>query len=335
MKILYAIQGTGNGHLTRSLDIVPILKKKAMVDVLVSGIQADVKVPFKIDYRYHGLSFLFGKKGGVDILNTIGKSKLPLLWKEINTVPVEQYDLIITDFEPVSAWAAHRKNIPCIELSHQAAVLHPMAPRPDNKDLLGKTILKHYSPAELKFGFHFESYIDGIYTPVIRDQVRNHAVKNEGHYTVYLPSYGDEHLIRILSHFKDLKWEVFSKHSTKDYREKNVQIIRIDNDLFVKSMASSQGVLCGAGFETPAETLFLGKKLMVIPMKSQYEQQCNAIAAARLGVPVIPTLNEASFPIIERWINSPHNIKVSYPNQTEAIIDQVLLKSINHFNLKN
>ena len=28
MKILYAIQGTGNGHLTRAKEIIPILKEK-------------------------------------------------------------------------------------------------------------------------------------------------------------------------------------------------------------------------------------------------------------------------------------------------------------------
>ena len=41
MKILYAIQGTGNGHLSRSMDIVPLLKKMGEVDVLVSGTQGE------------------------------------------------------------------------------------------------------------------------------------------------------------------------------------------------------------------------------------------------------------------------------------------------------
>ena len=39
MKILYAIQGTGNGHLSRARDIIPILQKKGDVDILVSGTQ--------------------------------------------------------------------------------------------------------------------------------------------------------------------------------------------------------------------------------------------------------------------------------------------------------
>ena len=83
MKILYAIQGTGNGHLSRARDIIPILEKKGDVDILVSGIQADVDLPHAITYKFHGLSFIFGKKGGVDIAATYRKSNVQKLFKEI------------------------------------------------------------------------------------------------------------------------------------------------------------------------------------------------------------------------------------------------------------
>ena len=62
MKILYAIQGTGNGHVCRARDIVPVLSRKAEVDVLISGIQSDVQLPFNVKYVFKGLSYIFGKK---------------------------------------------------------------------------------------------------------------------------------------------------------------------------------------------------------------------------------------------------------------------------------
>ena len=34
MKILYAIQGTGNGHLSRAKEIIPALMNRAQVDIL-------------------------------------------------------------------------------------------------------------------------------------------------------------------------------------------------------------------------------------------------------------------------------------------------------------
>ena len=47
---------------------------------------------------------------------------------------------------------------------------------------------------------------------------------------------------------------------------------------FNDSMINAYGVITGAGFETPAEVLHLGKRLLVIPIKGQYEQLCNAAA---------------------------------------------------------
>src|SRR6478735_1565705 len=116
MKVLYAIQGTGNGHLSRAMAILPILQTKCEVDILISGIQVDLKLPFEVKYRFNGLSFIFGKSGGVDIINTYLKLKSRKLTKEIKNLPIENYDLVINDFEPVSAWAAYRKNIPCVSL---------------------------------------------------------------------------------------------------------------------------------------------------------------------------------------------------------------------------
>src|SRR5690606_30346613 len=182
MKILYAIQGTGNGHLSRAMDVVPCLRKHGVVDVLVSGIQSDLILPFPVKYRLRGLSFIFGKKGGVDLWRTFMKSNIRKLVNEIKRLPVEKYDLVINDFEPVSAWACYTRNIPCIGLSHQAAVLAEEAPPPEITDMMGKFILKNYAPNMFQYGFHFKPYAKDIFTPVIRSQVREQTPTEDGHY---------------------------------------------------------------------------------------------------------------------------------------------------------
>lgn len=323
MKILYAIQGTGNGHLSRSMDIVPLLKNMGEVDVLVSGTQGDLALPFQVRYVLHGFGFVFGTAGGVDVWETYKKSRFRKFLKEINELPVENYDLVINDFEPVSAWACYMKNKPCIGLSHQAAVLADKAPKPDEADMIGKLILKHYAPVTEQYGFHFESYDKNIFTPVIRQQVRDQVIENKGHYTVYLPAYDDKRLIKRLSEFKDVKWDVFSKHNKKIFKQKNVSIQPIDNEKFIKSMAQSEGVLCGAGFETPAEALFMKKKVLVIPMKTQYEQQLNAAALKQLGVPVIKSLKPKHNDTIADWIKNGKVIDVDYKDTTQQILDMV------------
>lgn len=326
MKILYAIQGTGNGHLSRARDIIPILEKKGDVDILVSGIQADVELPYEITYKFKGLSFIFGKKGGVDILDTYKKSNLRRLFKEINSLPVEKYDLIINDFEPVSAWACYTKNKSCIALSHQAAVLNENAPQPEHNDLLGKSIMKHYAPSTAQYGFHFKAYDKNIFTPVIRKEIRELQPTNKGHYTVYLPAYDDERIVNALSEIKKIEWQVFSKHNKKIIRTKNIFIQPINNTAFINSMASAAGVLCGAGFETPAEALYLKKKLMVTPMKAQFEQHCNAAALKEMGVPVIKSLKKKHLEKIKAWTESDAKVSVDYPDITESIIDLIIEK---------
>jgi uncharacterized protein (TIGR00661 family) len=326
MKILYAIQGTGNGHISRARDIIPLLQQKGELDILVSGTQADVDLPYPVKYKFKGLSFIFGKKGGIDLLATYQKGNLKRLYKEIKSLPVEEYDLVINDFEPVSAWACKMKHKPCIGLSHQAAVINKKSPKPKKKDPLGKAILHNYAPVTASYGFHFGAYDKDIYTPVIRSQVREAQPVNGDHFTVYLPAYDDERIIKVLRQVKNINWQVFSKHSKKEYTEKNIHIRPVNNNAFIESMISCTGILCGAGFETPAEALFLKKKLMVIPMKGQYEQQCNAAALETMSIPVLKSLKEKHIDKIEKWANGKTHLTIHYPNITARVINTIIKK---------
>lgn len=325
MKVLYAIQGTGNGHLSRAKSIIPILLSKNIdLDLLVSGTQADILLPYPVKYTCHGLSFIFGKKGGIDKWRTYLTVNASRLKKEIYDLPITEYDLVINDFEPVSAWAAKIKNVPCVGFSHQCAVIDEASPKAVQSDVTGKFILKKYAPCEQAFGLHFEAYTSQMFTPVIRDEIRQRTPSQANHYSVYLPSYSDDKLIQVFSQIKGVQWEIFSKHTTKAHCLDNLKILPICNSEFVDSLVSCKGIICGAGFETPAEALFLKKKLMVIPMKGQYEQQCNAAALKKMGVPVLKTLKEKHLPKIKEWVDNATIIPVEYPNQTEQIIDDIL-----------
>jgi len=323
MKVLYAIQGTGNGHISRARDIIPHLQYYCQCDLLVSGTQCDVELGFPVKYRLKGLSFIFGKKGGVDLWRTTLNSNMPGLRREIEQLSVEDYDFVINDFEPVSAWACRMKGIPCISLSHQGALLSKNVPLPEEQSHFGRFVLRNYAPATANIGFHFQAYDDHIFTPVIRQQVRDADIDELDHYTVYLPSFDDELLVRKLSHFGNINWHVFSKHSMKSYRTGNVIVKPITNAEFVVDMAKSKGVFCGAGFETPAEALYLNKKLMVIPMNGQYEQQCNAAALKLMGVPVINSLKKKHFEKIGQWLESDDKVEVFYPDRTRIIVRKV------------
>ena len=328
MKILYAIQGTGNGHISRAREVAPVLEKRAEVDYLVSGCQMDLPLPFRIKYRCKGVSLIFGQKGGVSIGKTIRKVSGITFSKDVLQLPVEKYDLVINDFEPISAWSARRKGVRCVGLSHQSALLSEQVPRSDMKAPIGKAVLQHYAPADSHYGFHFDRYDQRIFTPIIRRDLREMNTVNLGHYTVYLPAYGDKHLIRFLTQVKGVRWHVFSKHSKTSYCYENVRIQPISASRFAQSMAAAEGVLCGGGFETPSEAIFLGKKLMVVPMKNQYEQQCNARALSGLSVPVLQRLNQSSVKHLQDWVENGTVVKKEYPDETETIVDLLLSSEI-------
>jgi uncharacterized protein (TIGR00661 family) len=324
MKVLYAVQATGNGHVSRANEIIPLLQKKCDLDILVSGTQADVGLNHAIKYQRKGFSFIFGKKGGIDLYKTFKQFQSKLFIQEIRNLPVEEYDLVINDFEPISAWACKIKNIPCVSMSHQYAVLHPNSPKPAKADPLAWMVLRYYAPCRTGVGFHFKSFAENIFTPVIRKEIREAVISNLGHYTVYLPAYDDKKLIAFFSNFKNTQWHIFSKHTRKSYTIKNCQIQPVSAVEFTKSFTSCAGTLCGAGFETPAEALYMGKKLLIIPMKHQYEQHCNAAGAAELGVPVIKKLKNKYIHLVDNWLHESKPITVDYKDDTNKIIDLVL-----------
>jgi uncharacterized protein (TIGR00661 family) len=324
MKILYAIQGTGNGHISRAREILPHLLNHGHVDVLMSGHQAEVKLPYLIKYRKKGIGYTFGKNGGIDMIHSI-KSFSPFNFiKDIYTFPVYAYDIVINDFEPLTAWACRIRGKTSYSLSHQAAYLSPFTPRPVKKDFFAERIFKHYAPTTHKLGFHFKSYDSFIHTPVIRTDVRKLEVYNHEHITVYLPAHGDELLIRYLSRITDVKWHVFSKHSTKQYREGNITILPINSEAFTHSLANSNGLLTAGGFESPAEAIYLGKKVMSIPMHNQYEQLCNAEAMRDIGVTVVKKIDINFIHKLQTWLEYGKAPNINYPDQAEEIVSSIV-----------
>lgn len=316
MKILYAFQGTGNGHIVRAQEIIPILKKYANVETLISGHQSQLKTEFLIDFQYQGISLLYNKTGGISYQNILLKNNFLQAAKTIQQIKLDHYDLIINDYEPLTAWACKLRGLKMLELSHQASMSFSETPKPANKDFFGEMVLKHYAPSKHKIGFHFEHYHPQIKKPVIRQKIRQLNPDKKGFYVVYLPSFSDENLIKTLKQIP-VEWKVFSKYSKNFIKKDNIEIFPIDEIQFLKNFESCEGILCNAGFEGPAEALFLQKKLFVIPILHQYEQECNAFALKQMGIKTSKILEISE---IQNWVNSNEFIHVDYPNNIEEIL---------------
>lgn len=329
MKILYAIQATGNGHLIKAREIIPILEKYGKVDILTSGNMSDIDLGYPVKYKLNGISFVYNKKGGIDYFGMIKNIKIKKFLNEINNAPVKEYDLVINDYEPITAWACKIKKILSISISHQVCFSSKKTPRTKLKNLFAEFILKNYAPfSKNKIGFHFKSYDKFIQTPIIRKEIKKTTLSSAGHYTVYLPSYSSQFLLNLLSKIKNTHWHVFSRDVKTAFREGNVTLMPINLESFTNSFLRCEGILCGAGFETPSEALFMGKKLFVIPIKGQYEQECNAAALNEMNVRNMKELNEQSLEHIERWIVVDRKIQIRFSDNLEKTLDRVINKLI-------
>jgi uncharacterized protein (TIGR00661 family) len=204
--------------------------------------------------------------------------------------------------------------------------LHPLAPKPAVNDWFGEWILQNYATAHQKFGFHFKKLDNSNFTPVIRPAIRNAKPTKKGHYTVYLPAFSDKKIQNLLSLYPNIHWEIFSKHSKKSYQVQNLRFRPVSLEEFTKSFIHCDGILCTAGFETPAEALFMGKKLCVIPMKNQYEQKCNAAFLEQMGIPVIKNMDEI-YLTLKIWLNTSQTIHVNYPDDTREILKEIILNA--------
>lgn len=304
MKILYGIQGTGHGHISRAKELLPELSKHASVDVLLSGYGCKLDLKNSIRYRKRGISLSYDSRGGVSIFETLKNLKPVQFIQDVNSVPLHQYDLVVSDYEPVTAWAAKSANIPCVALSHQAAFLSEKSPRPLKRSIVAEGILQHFAPADKAVGFHFKKYDSFIEPPIIRSEIRDLNPKENNHITVYLPAYHHLKLAKIFKPFTDTNWHIFAPTCKQFKQIGHISLHPISNKEFLESFEGCKGVITSAGFETSAEAMYMKKKLLVIPIHNQYEQLCNAAALKEMGVSALNGIDGITRKI-SAWLAEP------------------------------
>lgn len=324
MKILYAVQATGNGHIARAAELMPYLKQYGKVDVFLSGSNSSLSSGLPVKFKSKGVSLHYTQIGGLDYFKTTKEFNAGRVWKEAKDLPVENYDCVIVDFESIAALSCRLKNIRCIGFGHQASFQSLKCPRPKRKNIAGEWILKYYAPATTYVGLHFKAYDNFIFNPVIKQSILNAAPQDKGHVTIYLPQYNDEILIKYLKLVPDVSFHLFSRKAKASSSEKNITIFPVNNTAFNESIINCTGVITGAGFETPAEILYLNKKLLCIPIKGQYEQQCNAASLKDFNVTVIEDLDKTFPATVTGWLEKPKPDAFKLIHSAEEIVAYVM-----------
>ncbi len=330
MKILYAIQATGNGHISRAMELIPWLKEYGTVDLFLSGSNHSLQLEIPVKYRSSGLSLQYTCSGGLDYYKTTRSIEPLRLRREIRELPVEQYDLVLNDFEYITAAACKLKKIPSINFGHQASFQSALTPRPPEISRLGEFVLKNYAPATSYVGLHFQQYDEFIHTPIIKKEIRDAQPRNGGYITVYLPAYCESQLLSLFTQFPEVPFEIFSFQTTEIRTLGHITLLPVNRNYFNNSLINCSALITGGGFETPAEALHLGKKLMCIPIRGQYEQRCNAAALASLGVTVISKPGKDFYSAFYSWLAEATPVKMDYSRSIEECIHYLFNHQVKH-----
>lgn len=322
MKILFGVQGTGNGHIQRDIEIIEHLQSFGEVEILLSGSESELVLPYPITYKKFGFSFV-SQAGTVDFFNSLKNLKIKRLAYDIKTLPLKNYDIIVSDYEPITGWASYFQKKFCVGLSNQVSFFSPHVPRPKRKNVFIEYIIKHFVPSSHRIGFHYESYDDFIETPIIPNVLRTRATSDEGHMCVYLPAYQPLYLKEFFLKIPEIQWHIFSKKIIKPIVEKNVTIEPIGSQ-YISKILSAHGVISAAGFQATSEALFLGKKLLVVPHLWHYEQECNAAALSKMGIK-ITKIDTHFTESIRDWLYNEPIIKINYPDNAKRIAEKIIL----------
>jgi len=317
MKILYGIQLNGNGHITRSTEIISsLINRNHSIDIITSGKNSNLSIPYKIYKSFDGLSLFFNKMGSIDWYKTISRANLKNLLRDIN-FDTSKYDVVISDFEPITAWGSKFYKTKSINISNQNSILSNKTPK--EKDFLGLQFIKYFAPCDINIGLHYHSYDSNIYQPIISHNLLNNTKNDSDTILVYLPAYNIDYLIKCFSYFKQLNWKIYSNQIPISNSFKNIVVNNLDLKSFQNDFINSNRIITASGFSTTSESLVLQKKLWSIPVKKQFEQLCNAKALKELGI-YTEDLNIKS---IQYWIDNYNPISYQWKNPINDIINKI------------
>ena len=319
MKILYGVQGTGNGHISRSRVMAKQLKAHGFdVDFLFSGRSSSAYFDMEVFGDYctkQGLS-LVSSAGRINALATIRSADLKTLVHDVRTLELDSYDMLLTDYEPITAWAARLTNKPCLGIGHQYA-FHGSTPMVTG-NTLKKTIMQWFAPSRHSLGLHWHPFEANILPPII-DKRSTHSLTrpDANKVLVYLPFEDPEATEQLLRAFPAYHFFVYGPYAI-DGRVDNILRRAPSRKGFRLDLEECSAVIGNAGFVLSSECLHLGKRLLIKPVAGQIEQEGNALALAALDLASV--CNSLDIEIVDRFLSARVAQTQSYPDVALHIV---------------
>ena len=289
------------------------------VDYLFSGRKREdffSMEPFG-DFRcLSGLTFAI-KAGRIQYLKTAFSNSLAGFIRDVRTLDLTPYDLVLTDFEPVTAWAARLQKRPSIAIGHQYAFFHDIPKAKNNP--LASAIIRFFAPADTQIGLHWDHFDSPILPPLI-ERPRFETTTEKGGVLIYLPFEDTDKVIGWLKPFSDYHfWVYCATDSPKEVG--NILLKPFSRATFQQDLARCEGVISNSGLELASEALQYGKKILVKPLKGQMEQWSNAAALTRLDMGM--QMGDVDPALVTTWLTAPNPEPMLYPDVAATLTNWI------------
>ena len=298
MKILYGVVGVGMGHATRSQVILDHLVRRHEVEIVVSGHAQDyLKRRFPNVVEIEGLRMSF-ENNRVDRSQTFWDlvKRLPQMLSANFDRFVEMSqrfspDVVISDFESFAHMFARHHDLPVISVDNMQIINRcELDLDLDDEQRADFRVAKGIVKGKLPGCYHYlittfffpplRKERTSLYPPILRDQILDAETRTGDHLLVYQTTTPNDQLLGVLEQ-AGIPARVYGLGGP-DARG-SIDLRPFSEDGFVEDLATCRGVLATGGFSLMGEAIYLGKPVLAVPLKRQFEQLLNALYLQKLG----------------------------------------------------
>lgn len=220
----------------------------------------------------------------------------------------DRVDLVLTDFEPISALAARLAGVPAAGIAGQYRLTRTDArgPRAGATRAASLAIMEAWTPGLARyFAVTFSPAratrrATQVVDPIVDAAVRDAAPSAGGFTLAYLYAYPQARVLAALGGAPG-RFRVYG--FDRDETHGPVTFARTDRRAFVRDLAACEGVILNGSFQGVCEAAVLHKPVLSIPFGGQYEELYNAHQIERWGLgSVAPRLTSAA---VTRFVTRP------------------------------
>ena len=294
MRILYGVTGEGMGHATRSKVILTHLASRGHeTKIVVSGrAHAYLKRFFSDVEEIHGLHIAYEdnavkrRRTVWELLKEAPEGLRKNFEKFLDISASFRPEVVISDFESFSHAFGMEKELPVISIDNMSILsrcqIDVDVPR---EDLADYELTKRIVAGKVAGCFHYlittfffpklSKDRTSLYPPILRDEVLGRTPAQGDHILVYQTSTSNTELLPVLRAMAPARFVVYGLRREEDLG--NVQLRDFSETKFVDDLAAARAVIAGGGFSLMGEAVYLGKPLLAVPVRHQFEQVLNAL----------------------------------------------------------